>query len=800
MQVVILKQPLYGSVEWNGIDFIYKSYTVENYNDFYIYSITQNGKTTVYNKYVNLDNIAPAITTNNLTLTAEANGVNVINISSLATDTTNPFYSYKIKDITGALYGTAVTDGDNIYYISNAYNSVEVLTYTITDKEYESTGTLTLSVINGIVLDTSPKGLSLLYISRSKLEQLKPLSGNWKSLVQIVNQNKEYWNSIDYVRYNQIWNIVDTNNLSWTDIYDYKPVLIDFVTTLSSNSATWVSNEIDGNDIYDIINPKTQDWDTAYLLLSAISGSVNSFDSLSTEINEEKPKLDNLYQVVNDNKDTLWDTTELYNISSNYFDFWNQMLSSINVGLWDSTNSILTGLSANLNQYTGIFDDLYNLINANSASITNNTYLSSLSSEYFGLWDNVVSILSANSQGWNNLNQSVTSLSADYYNKIPYYDSLYNTITANIGVVWSTITLDYLNKHNYSYSIVESSSASWAVNDIFSNDFTKYNSYHQTATQNLYSKWVPDTLNKILTSDSLNWDNTYNTVSSLSDKFDFDNSRYSLNFFNNLTANSSNWNDSYNLINLSSNNWNISNDVSSVSSKYLSGDFYTPLTVNNLTVNNVLSTGGTFFIAGELKKIDTVIVTAETFIVYNESTNDALTVDKIGSYGSIATFKNSVTSSNVLSIDSNHSVGINLSHLPTESLTVSGNISASGYMYPYLSDTINTYKVLSSKYENIYNSLASGSATSIANLTSDKIKYDSLVQYQNLSADNINNLLSTNYINYGNLYNTVFAQSAKNIIVKNFLELSATSVDIDPEFANHKFKYDGLYNFYLNSQ
>lgn len=800
MQVVILKQPLYGSIEWNGVDFIYKSFTVENYNDFYIYSLTVDGKTTVYNKFVNLDNNQPTISSYNVTLTAEAYGVNVINISSLATDETNPFYEFKIKDVTGALYGTAVTDGDNIYYISNAYNSVENLTYTISDKQYESTGTLTLSVINGIVLDTSPKGLTLLYISRTKLDQLKPLSSDWNSLVQTVNENQSKWNSIDYVRYNQISDIVENNYFSWDDIYYYRPILIDFVTTLSSNSATWDLNTINGNAIYDIINPEAENWNTAYLILSAISGSVTSFGLLSSEINDEKPKLDNLYQVVNDNKDTLWDTTDLYNISSNYFDFWNQMLSSIKISYWNSTNSILTGLSANLNQYTEIFDNLYNLINANSASITNNTYLSAISSNYFGLWDSVVSLLATNSGNWNNINESVTSLSADFYNKTLYYDSLYNTIIANINIVWSTITPDYLDKYNSSYSIIESSSASWSINDIFSNDFEKYNSYHETATQNLSSKWVPDTLNDILTSDSVNWDNTYNTVLSLSGEFEFDDSINSLNFFNNLTTNSANWNNSYDLVSLSSNNWSISNNVSSVSSKYLSGDFSTPLTVNNLIVNDMLSTGGSFFITGELKKFDTVIVTADTFIVYNQSTNDALTVDKIGGHGSIATFKNSLTSSNVLAIDSNHSVGINLSHIATENLTVSGNISASGYIYPYLSNTINTYKVLSAKYENIYNSLTSSSATSIANLSSEKPKYDSLVQYQSLSANTIHNLLSTNYINYRNLYNTVSAQSAKNIVVNNFIQLSASNSGVDPQFANHKYKYDGLYNFYLNSQ
>ena len=135
MQVVILKQPLYGNVEWNGVEFIYNSYTEEKYNDYYIYSIIENGENTVYTKYVNQNNTPPVA--NNVSLTANAYGVNIISINSLASDLTDPFKEFKIESVTGALYGTVSTDGYNIYYTSNAFNNVETLTYIITDKEYK---------------------------------------------------------------------------------------------------------------------------------------------------------------------------------------------------------------------------------------------------------------------------------------------------------------------------------------------------------------------------------------------------------------------------------------------------------------------------------------------------------------------------------------------------------------------------------------------------------------------------------------------------------------------------------------
>lgn len=801
MQVVILKQPLYGDIIWNGVDFIYNSYTEEKYNDYYIYTLTVDGKSTTYTKYVNQINTPPVA--NNVSLTADAYGVNVININSLASDATNPFSVFKIESVTGALYGTATTDGNNIYYTSNTFNSVENLTYTVTDKEYTTTATLILSVVNGVVLDTTPKGLGLLYLSKNRFNNLKSLSAGWSSLNDILTTYGPVWDTVDYVRYTAMSDNVDNAEPSWTDVYNARPQLSSFLTTLSTNSADWDLDVVDGIPIYNLSYPKSQNWNTVYTILTANSGSwesaIVSFDTLSTDLSVKTPIYNGLNQTVNDNKDILWDTTELNYLSARYFEFWDGMLSNIKESYWDYGFYNLNGLSANLSAYTDIFDNLYNIISANSETKWDNTVLNSISSEYFNLWDSFFETLTLNDEKWNSVTNGVSSLSTVIYDKTPLLDSLYNTVTENAGIVWSSISITYLNKYSSVYNILTSSSASWSVGNVFGDKFQKYDSFHKTSTENITSKWVPDTLNKVLTSDSVKWDSTYNTVTSLSAGWFFDNNRNSLNFYNNLTSNSSNWQDSYNIVNLSADNWNTSNEISAFSAKYLAGDFSTPLTVNDLTVNNTLSTSGTFTILGNLNKYDTTIVTTSTFTIYNDSTNDALTVDKVGGYGLIATFKDPL-STNVLFVNSDHTVGINTTYDTTETLTVSGSISASGYMYPYLSDTISTYKSVSAKYGNVYNSLTSSSATTIANLTSQKENYDNLVGYQTLSASIINTLLSTNYVNYNNLYSSVCSQSAKNVAVKQFLDLSAAYVGIDNQFVNQKFKYDYLYNFYVDSQ
>ena len=403
MQVVILKQPLYGTIKWNGVDFTYESFTDQNHNDFYIYTLNENGVNTTYTSYINQNNIAPIA--NNVSLTADAYAVNVISINSLGSDNSNPFDEFIIESVSGALYGKVSTDGKNIYYISDNFNRVENLTYTLTDKQYKSTATLTLSVINGVILNTAPTGLNLLYISKTKLSQFKQLSGRWDSLNNILTTYGPIWDNVDYVRYSKFSDNVDNASSSWTDLYNARPQLNSLLTTLSTNSASWNLDVIDGIPIYNLTHPKSQDWNNVYTLLSENSGnwesSITSFDVLSSDLNIQTPIYNNLSQNVNENKDTLWVTTELNSISANYFNFWNDILTNIKTTYWDNAKSDLDTLSSNLNTYTNIFDNLYTLISSNSATNWDNTILNTISSNYFDLWNSVYTTIYNYKDKWN---------------------------------------------------------------------------------------------------------------------------------------------------------------------------------------------------------------------------------------------------------------------------------------------------------------------------------------------------------------------------------------------------------------
>ena len=347
-----------------------------------------------------------------------------------------------------------------------------------------------------MVLNTALTGLSLLYLSKTRLSRFKQLSGRWESLNHILTPYGPHWDNVDFVRYTAFSDNVDNASPSWTDVYNAKPQLNSFLTTLSTNSASWDLDVIDGIPIYNLTHPKSQDWNNVYTLLSGNSGNwesaITSFDILSSDLNIQTPIYNNLSQKVNENKDTLWVTSELNDISANYFNFWDEILTNIKTTYWDNAKSDLDSLSSNLNIYTNIFDNLYSLISSNSATNWDNTILNTISSNYFGLWDSFYTTISTYKDKWNSINSGVTSLSTSIDEKIPDYDSLYETVTQNAVNIWSSINVSYLNKYDFLYSSLTSSSASWMVSDIFSNKFEKYDDFYQTASQNINYKWYPN--------------------------------------------------------------------------------------------------------------------------------------------------------------------------------------------------------------------------------------------------------------------------------------------------------------------
>lgn len=679
MQVVILKQPLYGTVIWNGTDFIYTANPgLSGVNDYYTFSKTISGVSTIQTNYVNTVNTAPVA--NNLSFVADAAQVNVYNVSQLAVDTSNTFNQLVFVGVSGAQFGTAYFSGDKLYYKSNGYKSVDVLQYTISDKQYTATGTLTLSVNNGAEINTDPIGITTVLDAVATVNILDAGSKNWDGAETITETYSANWDSVNYPRYNNFSQVVENNNQTWTNFYSSRDVLNSFETTVRTNSSDWDTNKETGSAYYDEFKPKTDNHASSYTLLTSNSASWSSVIpetvNLNNDITSLSTKLDVVSSTINYNTVTTqnWDTTELNQISADYFSKWNS-LSVLKTTELDQATTNLNTLSSNL---------------------TNTT-------------------VSANSE------------------------SLYSTVTTQ--------------------------SANWNVGDLalITNDvLNKWNSAADTTTQNKDS-----------------WSSTYSSTTALSSVFDDKTPK-----FDNVTS----------TVSAKKDNWNLSNIISSVSSTCLTGSSANDFTANDIDVHNLFVSQGSITITGELKRYNTNYVTSNSFTIYNENNEHALDVNKIGGDGLITSFNNS--SKPVLFVESNNTVGINTLSGGTNALTVGGDISATGQIKPYLTQTITQYKASSASYESVFTALSSNSATTIATLTSQKGNYDNLVDYVTLSTSRIDTLLTVDKAKYDTMYSSVVSQSANNDVVNSFISLSTAYIDIDPEFVKNKPKYDDLYTKY----
>ena len=730
--VEIVKPPLYGSVYWNGSDFIYTPNNNFSGSDYYVYSAFINGAKQIKTNYVNTENVAPLIL--NPSLTATIKNVNIIPINLLVSDSTTPFDYLDLIYVSDASNGKAYIKNNSIYYESTIFNFVENLTYQISDRQYISTGTLTLSVIDGINQVEIPLTIKqILDILLAKSKTIESLSGHWMVMYSVLTSFSAFWNS--YVdKYIPFSSLIESISSDWVSLSSIKDNADSLVSVMSTNSANWDSNYIDGTFTYDLINPKAEQYNYFYNFLYSNSGLWNSSTQLSSEYINFKTIIEDVISTVSANSATLWDTTELNSLSGLYFDNWITMYNHL---------------------------------------ISRHPYYDA--SLYYQ----------------NILSSGTSQVSANY-------DDMVNTISANSATTWEIIPEQYFYDLNSGYSLLTSNSSNWDLVNEFNSNLNKYDESYNTLQENITSKWIPETFNKILTADSNNWNSTYDILTSLSANWDFDDNRDSLVFYTNLTSNSSNWDNSFTEIQSNSANSDlVRSNVISLSTKYLTGSFDTDLTVNNLNVNDSLTSRGSVTILGDVKQFDTAIVTTSAFIIYNESTNNALDVNKIGGL-KIATFKNP-TSASVLYVNSTNSVGINMPYDATEALTVSGNISASGNIYPYLSDSINLYKTVSASYENTYSVLNANSATTIANFLASKPNYDNLVNYVNLSSSTINNLLTGSYGIYNTLYNVTTSQSTINNTNYTFLTSNSSNIGKDQHFRDNKFIYDGLYNIYLNS-
>jgi hypothetical protein len=550
MQVVILKHPLYGSVYWNGSDFVYTSFGTNNSSDSFIYSITQNNKTIIYTKYVNLDNQAP--TTNSIQLTANVNTTITVKLSDIASDNTIFFDNLKIKSVTGNKNGNLYNTDTEIYYESEKYNDIEVLTYTVTDKEYETTNTITITLSNGYSRDIPSKGIRRFLPLENNITQFSKNTAGYTSMYPILSQFQNSWDSIDYDLYNRMSDVVDNSNLSWSSVYRNKEKYQNLSNVLCANSAKWNSDVPIVSSIYDLITPSIISWNSDYNILVTTSSNWNNAITtnklLSSSLSAIEQKINNTQNNINNNVNSIWNTTEIFAITSKYFPFWTtgySILTTYN-NIWNDQITKSISLSTSYYRNKNKFDNTTQTVIDNYLTKWDLTNLLSLSADYFNKWNELNTLLYSNSSIWNGYITSLITLSTSYYRNKNKFDNTTQTVIDNYLTKWDltnllSLSANYFDKWINLNTLIKSYSSTWqnSLNDTinfinyYNTNKNNFDNTTQTVIDNYLTRWdltellslsanyfhIWNELNTLITSNSSSWNTQTILLTSLSTSY-----------------------------------------------------------------------------------------------------------------------------------------------------------------------------------------------------------------------------------------------------------------------------------------
>ena len=677
MQIVINKQPLYGTVYWDGSDFVYTPNSEFSGNDFYIYTKNDNGKISTHTNYVNPTNTIPVAL--NPVLNADAYNINEYSLTDLIDDNTLPFGNLIISDLSNPSHGNAYTDGSKIYYKSNTYNSVEYLNFKVSDKQFTIDAALTLLITNGLNVVYNKTANERLNSLSSEITTFITHSGSWESAYELLTSKETTWNSISAKRFQDMSIVVEKLSSDLNSFYSNKYLYDSLTDTVTANSGSW-------NSI---------------------------FNSLTTV------------------------STNLFSNSSN----WNITYSTVSTYniLWNSVASSLTSLSSEIHSLNDKIDSTIETIklSTNWDNSDINIFLNTKGKNWNDLYD--LLFITNKKKEWNYYDTLIQSFSTVYYNNKQNYDSLYTTVQYYSGF-WGDKTTGV----------------------------------------------------SIMSSNSGYWESVYTCVSSNSAKWK-NYSGYD-NMVNLLLSNSSNWNSVYTYISANSADWEyVHTQVTTSSGDFLTGGSTIDLSARDLTVFGDTYIKGNLSALGGKVTINTDVYTTSGFEIINNGDSDALIVDKNG-YNGIGNF----TSNNfsVLYVGSNKKVGVNI-HKPNTELTVFGDISATGYVYPLYFNLITNFDQNSGKYESTYSYIDS-KTSSINSLTSQKIPYDNLSLFIANSSEQINYLIS-NKLKFDEFYNIVKAQSAHNKSSNDFIAASGINFGVDPNYRLSAANYDFFTSYVQNT-
>lgn len=804
ISIKINKEPLYGTVYWDGNKFIYTPNAGFSGKDYYIYTITDEFGSNTKINYVDALNTSPVAL--NISLTGTASNVLRINIDDYISDSDDLIGPLKLVSITPTTFGNSYIEDNVIVYQSRGFNSIETFKYTVSDGQLTSTAEVTVTILSGADTGIPQYILDDINDLYNDVNALELSSFGWNESYTFVSSKSAEWNDIDVNKINDVSSIVEQNSANWNDVANDKPLYDDALNLISSSSNDWndVSNKL--TTIRNTFSSNSSNWDNTYTTLSANSAEWNAITSNISALSSDYYTNKILWNSTVDTVSTLsssWDKTELTNVLSSNSANWNSSYTilSSNSANWNSSVSSVSALENTYNTKFSNWDDAYTILSNNSAGFDNsNSVLNALSSSS-GNWDNSYNILSSNSANWNSNYATLDSLSTSFSTKSVDWDSAFNTVSSNSANWDNSSVLSFISSNSAdwesTFTAVSANSAIWNNNSsIVSSLSTTFESYsgNWESTYNTIcansADWDYTTVSSKIENVSSNWDTAYSlvcanstiwsSVSSVYGKYDV--------AFNNLTSFSGNWDNSFTVLTTNSGDWsNVLTTVQSNSSRWLTGGGDVDFVANTLTISGNAIIVGSLTAQGGISQTTTDVVSTSAFNIINIGETTALSITKTLTTGAIASFDTG--GSPVLYISPLNKVGINTDS-PNEALTVVGNISASGMIYGTVPPEYTVFQNNSAKYE-----ASDTYFSTLCGLLTSKSSYDNSFNYVSSISSNLNNFINLSTPLYNAAYNVVTAQSANNITSYNTLCSISASFGTDTVFRSSTANYTTAYNY-----
>ena len=497
-------------------------------------------------------------------------------------------------------------------------------------------------------------------------------------------------------QWNDVYTSVNSVSSNWNDVYtsvnSASSTLTDVYTSVNSASSNW-------NDVYTSVKGVSSAWNDVYTSVNSVSSTLTD---VYTSVNSVSSNWNDVYTSVNSVSSTL---TDVYTSVNSVSSTWNDVYTSVNSvsSNWNDVYTSVNSVSSNWNDvYTSVkgvssaWNDVYTSVNSTSSTLTDvyttvNSTSSTWDSVYnsvvstSGDWDSVYSTYQTNSSNYieyNFLSNSYLPLSGGtmngpiffgdgYGSKIDQgmYDSSRGGLSGislvcsvNYDLNWQSGWITALEQDRLTPRPLYIDSQAGTTLKVWDGSTYPGSGIEISHDQIVFKdSTIQDTA--FSSTDKNKLESVYDNVGSLSANYD--------SVYTSVKETSANWNNVYASVNETSGTWN---------------DVYT--LISNVSSNAYLPLSGGIMTGG-------------------------LT----GTDASFTTSLEVGTGSAVLFVE-NLKVGIN-TESPNESLTIEGNLSASGELYAsnYNSsnwnDVYTSVNSTSSNWDEVYTSLTSNSSTFI---------------------------------------------------------------------------------------